>query len=119
MNTALKQMKETNGLIQKLGVQDNFLGELIDEIDGAVQKSNTYNNILAEAQGLKDSPTFVKNLQAKFAAGSPEYKFLAAHAGSKEQFLNKLGTKRMQDTQIMRGTMKSFSESWGVQFKNW
>lgn len=51
----------------------------------------------------------MKNLQGKFAATSEEYKFIAANNGmSKSQFMNKLGVRRANETQVMGTTMKSF-----------
>lgn len=52
MNTALKQMKETNDLVQKLGVKDKFLAELTDELKIAVQRADECNNILVHANTL-------------------------------------------------------------------
>lgn len=52
MNTAMKQMKETQSLMEKCGVNDPWLKKLIRATGDAVSEFDDYNKLVVKARNL-------------------------------------------------------------------
>lgn len=124
MNTAIKQMKQTNELLKKCHVNDTFLTELIGEIDKSVNTAETFNSLVVEAQGLDDSADFLKRLKTKVPKGSNAYAYLVEYertargAMNKARFLDNIGAQWAADSQILSNTFKSLGSKRSVSMKN-